>query len=458
MKLHLQSDTGLICGPETRMETVLASLAPWRSALVHLVKVCFEILLEFLPKYGDGTSTEAQPAGTARSVNGWSAVPAKNGNTDSSSCPPPREPAGVLTTSMVETSGQKARADSTSAVDLTNPALTKNPDHIAYWLSRGHGAMPAPYVVAAERARLAAEKKAASTGASSGANRAAQLNPAHELYWKARGRKGIPSAEEVEAEIRKISEKRKLRGPGGNKGDQLNPQHDTYWETRAARRPSQEDIEELVNQNQADRAVHTQACQVAARTAEEKKAIGRDTDRIVKILQRIVPKCEVRKAGSQSKGTNVRGSDLDLRVTVPEKVSEVGITSAQWEKLVGELESAEFSVEIGKKVLKITNAACDIEIVPNRAEHIPDGVGWKQRLVNPNQFKNNPKAQAAVRVLKDEGAGEKFRMKSYEIEKHVIRLQQANPKASSAELVRLFYEGSGSSAASAASLSASASG
>ena len=105
-----------------------------------------------------------------------------------------------------------------------------------------------------------------------------------------------------------------------NKSLQNNPNHPLFWQTRGhSTRPS-----DWGNETQSKKRLgqlEHRANTVAKTTVAQKKLIGNDTKRVEMVVkQQLGGNAMIYKGGSQLKRTNVKESDLDLKIKVPQSL------------------------------------------------------------------------------------------------------------------------------------------
>ena len=156
--------------------------------------------------------------------------------------------------------------------------------------------------------------------------------------------------------------------------------------------------------------------------------MGRDTKRVEKVAKEVFGgNTKVYIGGSQLKRTNVRSSDLDLKIEVPHK-----LTWADRETLGIALEQ-EFGIgNVDKnhsKIHVVRGESGYIDILPNSAEYFPpdfkfDGLG-------KNPFSCNTTARNAVRIIKTNHPN----MPGIMVEKMVLEVQRQNKSISLDKLI-----------------------
>ena len=200
-----------------------------------------------------------------------------------------------------------------------------------------------------------------------------------------------------------------------NRENQMDPKHAAYrklrglppgeWETPVAQRALEGQLQAMAND-------------AACRTSGECVASGRRTDSIVKAVKASLSgKAEVRKAGSQAKHTDISSSDLDLWVGV----GDAGVSRAQRKNLRDNLVSMLTKGGLKPTRVVLRETSVRLEYKKGHVDIVFDKVNEKVHSKPMPRLKNNPKARAAVRLIK-EGCPQK--LKGDAIEKKVIAAQQ----------------------------------
>lgn len=207
--------------------------------------------------------------------------------------------------------------------------------------------------------------------------------------------------------------------------DNNNPNNVAYWRSRGLRsRP--ENWQSRVTEGAIERRLQAVANDAASRTSGERAADKARTAIIVEAVKAssLGSKAQVHKAGSQSKRTNVATSDLDLWVAGDEPV-----TRNQRKNFGGHLMSMlkqgghePVRILLKETSIRIEYRATSIDIVFDK--HAFSG---KVHPKPAQRFINNPRAAAAVRLLK---ARSPQKFKGEAIEKAVLAAQSQEKKQS----------------------------
>ena len=166
-----------------------------------------------------------------------------------------------------------------------------------------------------------------------------------------------------------------------------------------------------------------------AKSSEKRRAIGKDTQRVEKVVKETLGgNASVYIGGSQKKGVNIGTSDLDLKIDTP-----VPMTLDDRAKLGQGLEN-----EFGKenvdsnhsKIHVVKGKDIDIDIVPNQAVYFPEDFKLDKPGVKP--FATNHKGRHAVRILKEDHQS----VPGLEVEKTVLKIQQGNKGISLHDIIK----------------------
>jgi hypothetical protein len=193
----------------------------------------------------------------------------------------------------------------------------------------------------------------------------------------------------------------------------MNSNHPAYWQSRGV---PPGDWESPVAQR-LEGKLHTMANAAASRPDGVRKAAKRRTEIIKQAVKASLGgKAEVRNAGSQAKHTDTSSSDHDLWVYA----GDVGVSRAQRKDLRDHLVVMlteggwrPAAVLLLQTSVRLGYSKGQVDIVFDRFN---DKIHSKPTL----RFKNNPKARAAVRLIKD--CPQKF--KGDAIEKAVLAAQR----------------------------------
>ena len=190
-----------------------------------------------------------------------------------------------------------------------------------------------------------------------------------------------------------------------------NPNNDAYWQSRGlASRP--DNWESKVAQRAADGRLQAVANSAAHRSKDVRAAAGRQNKIIVKALGSHV---HVHKVGSQAKHTDVARSDQDFFVDVGDDCLSRAERKVLRDNLTSMLNPAR--VELRERTVRIHL---------NDEEHVDIAFSSYCFSSKPHhkpaqRFKNNPKARAAVRLIK---VGSPQEFKGDDIEKAVLAAQK----------------------------------
>ena len=211
------------------------------------------------------------------------------------------------------------------------------------------------------------------------------------------------------------------------RADAKNPNNLEYWRSRGYKeRPN--DWSQRYHEKMTDGHLLAVANAAGSRSVQERKTDGMRTKSIVAAVKHCLGnKVMVHKAGSQAKHTNVAASDLDLWVTGGGEMTknqriEVG------ETIKNSL------IESGNAPVRVLLRETSILVEYHRT-HIDIVFRDYAGKIHPKptaRFKYNPKAQAAVRLIKEAPLGRKFEGDA--IEKAVIAAQAQEKKQSIEEV------------------------
>ena len=203
--------------------------------------------------------------------------------------------------------------------------------------------------------------------------------------------------------------------------DVCNPNNPAYWHSRGfAERPEdwRERREHVYAQVETDGHLQAQANAAGSRPADQRRTDANRVSCIVDALKAALGSgTHVHKVGSQAKHTNVAKSDLDLWVTGTGdfgKASRKQVRDRINENLVCN----------GHTPARILLKETSIRVEYHRAPHIDivfKDFGGKHHPKPAERFRSNPRARAAVRLIKASPQGRN--LKGEAIEKAVIAAQ-----------------------------------
>ena len=213
-----------------------------------------------------------------------------------------------------------------------------------------------------------------------------------------------------------------------NKANQNNPNHPTYWQCRGySSKPDnwEREVQRKKNLGQLEHRANT----AATTDKETRKKMGRDTQRVEKVVKQVIGgDAMVYKGGSQLKRTNVKSSDNDLKIKVSQNLKK------EDKDRLGNALAKEFGKEKVEKhhakIHVIHGEAGDIDVVPNKADYFPQN--FKFDPLGKNPFSSNPTARHAVRNIKTKHPG---KVPGIKVEKSVLQVQQQNKKIPLDELI-----------------------
>ena len=192
-----------------------------------------------------------------------------------------------------------------------------------------------------------------------------------------------------------------------------NPNNDAYWQSRGlASRP--DNWESEVAQRAADGRLKAWANDAASRTSGEGAVAGRRTDIIVQAVKASLgTNVQVRKVGSRAKHTDVVSrSDQDFFVDVGDACVSRPQRNSLRDNLVAMLSADDYprSVLLRQTGILIKLKGTDhVDIIFSKC-----CFSDKPHPMPAQRFENNPKAQDAVRLIK-EGSPQKFKGEGIEM-------------------------------------------
>lgn len=146
-------------------------------------------------------------------------------------------------------------------------------------------------------------------------------------------------------------------------------------------------------------------------------------------------KTQIERGGSQRHHTDLSTSDIDLVVHTANPM-----THEEFARLATALQEqvaiAGSTVRIGQKTIGVQTAAGSVDVVPLRGEFIPGGATGAP----VDRCAKDPKAQQAVRGVKDYAQKHGREWKGTDIERYVLQLQQREPRLQNFELAQRIIE------------------
>ena len=202
-----------------------------------------------------------------------------------------------------------------------------------------------------------------------------------------------------------------------NKSLQNNPNNVCYWQTRGhSTRPSNwgNETDHKKRLGQLEYRANT----AAATSTEQRKYMGNDTKRVEQVVkQQLGGNAMIYKGGSQHKRTNVKASDLDLKIKVSESLQ------AQDRTRLGNALKKEFGTKnvdsSNPKIHIVQGKGVSIDVVPTEADYFPPT--FKIDKLGKNPFSSNPTARHAVRNIKTEHKDKNI--PGIKVERAVLRIQ-----------------------------------
>ena len=201
-----------------------------------------------------------------------------------------------------------------------------------------------------------------------------------------------------------------------NRANQINPKHPAYWQSRGV---PPGDWESAVAQLALEGQLQAIANAVASRPSGVRAATNRRTDIIVQAVQASLGgKAEVHTAGSQAKHTDTSSSDHDLWVYA----GDVGVSRAQRTALRDSLVSMLTESSCRPRLVLLRETSVRLYYKKGQVDIVFDRKLFNDKIHSKPtpRFENNPKARAAVRLIKD--CAQKFEGDA--IEKAVLAAQQ----------------------------------
>ncbi|CAE7626367.1 unnamed protein product, partial [Symbiodinium sp. CCMP2456] len=149
-----------------------------------------------------------------------------------------------------------------------------------------------------------------------------------------------------------------------------------------------------------------------------KAAYGRDNRKLESSVKDVFGgQASILQGGSRKKGTNLKSSDSDVKVRLPENRA---MTERDRSVLHSRLK-AEFGPEAvdasNPRILKVRGEASEIDVVPVHSTY--SGQGFHAGYPN-HPFKDNPKARTAVRDVKLSAEEQGIYRRGYDIEQAVL--------------------------------------
>lgn len=261
-------------------------------------------------------------------------------------------------------------------------------------------------------------------------NRENQMNPEHNAYWTSRGYNQRPTnwSELVHSE-------KSTKRASNQRANQMNPNNDAYWQSRGnSQRP---DDYQLKATEQAERrrlagAYEHRTNQAAATSPEQKKARGNVMRTIEQVSrQHFGSNTRIHKAGSIAKHTHVAGSDIDILVETPRPW-----TLLDKQQLAVAFQHVFGAAAVNERTFMITlvTKAGDVDVVPYAAEFTPS-----KNALPTDRFLNNKKGQQVVRGVKMRAQEAGLKIKGDVIERQTIRAQKQHPAFANFELEDLVF-------------------
>ena len=201
-----------------------------------------------------------------------------------------------------------------------------------------------------------------------------------------------------------------------NRANTLNPDHPAYWKSRGV---PPGDWESPVAQRALEGQLEAIANAVASRSSGVRAVTNRRTDIIVQAVHASLGgKAEVRKAGSQAKHTDTSSSDHDLWVYA----GDVGVSRAQRTALRDSLVSMLIKGGCRPRLVLLRETSVRLYYKKGQVDIVFDRKRFNDKIHSKPtpRFENNPKARAAVRLIKD--CPQNF--KGDDIEKEVLAAQR----------------------------------
>ena len=179
---------------------------------------------------------------------------------------------------------------------------------------------------------------------------------------------------------------------------------------------------EVAKSIEAKRAAgHREAEINRAAHVPNKAAYGRDNRKLESPVKDVLgPQASILRGGSRQKGTNLKKSDNDVKVRLPDNRV---MTEQDRADLYNGLEAA-FGPEAvdasNPRILIVRGEASNIDVVPVHSTY--SGPGFHAGYPK-NPFKDNPKAQRAVRDVKLSAEEQGMHLRGYEVEQAVLSQQ-----------------------------------
>ena len=200
-----------------------------------------------------------------------------------------------------------------------------------------------------------------------------------------------------------------------NQANQINPNHPAYWQSRGL---PPGDWESPVAQRALEGQLHAMANAVASLSSGVRAANSRRTDIIVKAVKASLGShVQVHTGGSQAKHTFTSGSNHDLWV----EVGNACVSRAQRTGLRDNLVSMLTKGGWRPRLVLLRETSVRLYYKKGHVDIVFDKCCFSDKVHSKPtpRFKNNPKARAAVRLIKD--CPQEF--KGDHIEKKVIAAQ-----------------------------------
>ena len=183
-----------------------------------------------------------------------------------------------------------------------------------------------------------------------------------------------------------------------NRANQINPDHPAYWQSRGL---AAGDWESPVAQSALEGQLEAIANAVACRSSGVRAATNnRRTDIIFQAVHASLGgKAEVSKAGSQAKHTDTSSSDHDLWVYA----GDVGVSRAQRTALRDSLVSMLTESGWPPRLVLLRETSVRLYYKKGQVDIVFDRTLFNNKVHSEPtpRFRNNPKARAAVRLIKD---------------------------------------------------------